>query len=427
VWHSASSRNFQQRKVGVTVSIAVGGLSDISAQGPSSKERASIDRTDAAMDLQAIAHFARDAFLPTVTAHIIIASSLAFISPHATSIRIAASVVTAALCFEAIRRCNKRTSEESSYADYMFGLAFHTNCYLVLLNLSPPSDLTTTWQRLQWGTNALFSPRMGTKPYRRDPPSTTKREFLMRRITTAIAIGTFWLYIREGLRFYPCDLGPEDWDSRKTYMTPGILNGTLTLRDLWFRVVLAFYAYSGSALTICGAHTVCALIAVGIFDSPLQDWPPLFGNITQAYTLRRWYSHFWHKAMRKAFTIHAVVVTEKGLGLRKHTIPGRSVIVLLSFFFSGVMHSVTSWHSGPCSDHFAPVRSFMLFGIFILLEQAVMSAYLEVYRRLRIPWTGLELVFWRLFGRCWVVFFLLEFTITSAYTNLQCVWSLDEV
>jgi hypothetical protein len=88
---------------------------------------------------------------------------------------------------------------------------------------------------------------------------------------------------------------------------------------------------------------------------------------------------------------------------------------------------VTSWHSGPCSDHFAPVRSFMLFGIFILLEQAVMSAYLEVYRRLRIPWTGLELVFWRLFGRCWVVFFLLEFTITSAYTNLQCVWSLDEV
>jgi hypothetical protein len=52
---------------------------------------------------------------------------------------------------------------------------------------------------------------------------------------------------------------------------------------------------------------------------------------------------------------------------------------------------------------------------------------LEVHRRLRIPWTGLELVFWRLFGHCWVVFFLLEFTITSAYTNLQCVWSLDEV
>jgi hypothetical protein len=427
VWHNVPCENCQQRKVGVTVSIAVRNPFDSSAQGPSSKERTSIDRTGGAMDFQAIARFARDAFVPTIAAHIIIASSLAFISPHATSIRIAASAVTAALCFEAIRRCNKGTSEESSYADYMFGLAFHTNCYLVLLNLSPPSSLMTTWQRLQWGTNALFSPRMGTKPYRRDLPNTTKREFLMGRMTVAIVIGTFWLYIRDGLRFYPGDLGPDDWDSRKTYMTFGLLNGTLTFRDLWFRVVLAFYAYSGSALTICGAHTVCALIAVGVFDSPLQGWSPLFGDITQAYTLRRWYSHFWHKAMRKAFTIHAVVVTEKGLGLRKHTIPGRSVIVLLSFLFSGIMHSVTSWRSGPCSDHFAPVRSFMLFGIFILLEQAVQSGYLEVHRRLRIPWTHLEVVFWRLFGHCWVVFFLLEFTITSAYTNLQCVWRLDEV
>jgi hypothetical protein len=421
VWHSASCADIQQRQVGM----AAINLS-YTPQGPSGKERTSTDRTDAAMDFQAIAQFARNAFLPTIAAHITTASSLAFISPQATSIRIAASAVTAALCFEAIRRCNGGTSEQSSYADYMFGLAFHTNCYLVLLNLSPPSSLTTTRQRLQWGTNALFSPRMGTKPYRRDSPNTTKGQFLMNRMTLAVVIGTFWLYIRDGLRFYPDDLGPDDWDSTKTYMTPGLLNGTLTFRDVWLRVVLAFYAYSGSALTICGAHTVCALIAVGIFDSPLQDWPPLFGDITQAYTLRRWYSHFWHKAMRKAFTIYAVFVTEKGLGLRKHTIPGRSVIVLLSFFFSGIMHSVTGWHSGPCSDHFAPVRSFLLFGIFILLEQAVMSAYLEAHRRLQIPWTDLELVFWRLFGHCWVIFFILEFTITSSYRSLQCAWALDE-
>jgi len=378
------------------------------------------------MDFQAIAQFTKDTFLPTAAAHIIIASSLAFISPYNTSTRLAASAITAALCFEAIRRCNRSTSEESSYADYMFGLAFHTNCYLVLLNLSPPSDLKTAWQRLQWGTNALFSPRMGTKPYRRDPPNTTQREFLMRRMTVAIAIGTLWLYIRDGHRFYPPDIGPSDWHPTKKHLTPQIINGTLTFRDLWFRVVIAFYAYSGSALTICGAHTICALIAVGIFDSPLQGWPPLFGDITQAYTLRRWYSHFWHKAMRKAFTIHAVVITEKAFGLRKHTIPGRSVIVLLSFLFSGIMHSVTGWQSGPCSDHFAPIWSFTQFGLFILLEQAVQSAYLEAHQRLRISWTKLELVFWRLFGHCWVVFFLLEFTISSAYTNLDCVWQLDE-
>jgi hypothetical protein len=267
---------------------------------------------------------------------------------------------------------------------------------------------------------------MGTKPYRRDPPNTTRSEFLMRRMTVTIAIGALWLCIRDGDRFYPKDVGPDDWHPTKKHMTPQIINGTFTFRDLWLRVLIAFYAYSGSALTICGAHTISALIAVGIFDSPFQDWPPLFGDITQAHTLRRWYSHFWHKAMRKAFTIHAVFVTEKGLGLRKHTVPGRSVIVLLSFLFSGIMHSITGWQSSPCSEHFAPVRSFMLFGIFILLEQAVQSAYLEAHRRSRIPWTKVELAFWRFFGHCWVVFFLLEFTISSAYTNLHCLWQLEE-
>lgn len=309
----------------------------------------------------------------------------------------------------------------------MFGMAFHTNCYLVLLNLSPPSTLTTAWQKLQWGVHALFSPRMGTKPYRRDPPETTKRDFLLRRFTVLVCIGAVWLYIRDGYHFYPKDLGPADWQLSKTYMTPQILNGTFTFRDFWFRAVLCFYSYSGSALCICGGHTICALVAVGIFDSPLQSWPPLFGDITQAYTLRRWYSHFWHKAMRKAFTIHAVMVTERCFGLRKHTIAGRSIIVLLSFLFSGIMHSITGWQTSPCSNNLGPVRTFMLFGIFILLEQAVLSAYLVAHERLGIPWTKAEMVFWRMFGYCWVAFFLMELTISASYSFFRCGWALDDV
>ena len=377
------------------------------------------------MDVQAVTRFAQQVFVPTLTAHTLLAVSLAYIPSGNTHIRSAISAVIAAICMETIRRCGRDTYEESSYADYMFGMAFHTNCYLVLLNLSPPSTLKTAWEKLHWGIDALFSPRMGTKPYRRDPPGRTRRGFLLRRFTVLVCIVSLWLYIRDGDRFYPKDLEPEDWRPSKTYMMPQIINGTLTFRDIWFRAVMCFYAYSGSALCICGGHTICALIAVGILNSPLQSWPPLFGDIREAYTLRRWYSHFWHKAMRKAFTIHAVVVTEKCLGLRKHTVAGRSIIVLLSFLFSGIMHSITGWQTRPCSDNFAPVRIYELFGIFILLEQAVLSAYFMVHERTGIPWTKAEMVFWRLVGYVWVAFFLMEITVSSSYSSLRCVLALD--
>jgi hypothetical protein len=379
------------------------------------------------MVVYAIARFMQQVFVPTLTAHILLAVSLAFVPSRNFHLRSAISAVIAAVCMETIRRCGRETYEELSYADYMFGMAFHTNCYLVLLNLSPPSTLTTAWEKLHWGVNALFSPRMGTQPYRRDPPEMTRRDFLLRRLILLVCIGSLWLYIRDGRHFYPKNLGPEDWQLSKTYMTPQIVNGTFTFRDFWFRAVLCFYCYSGSALCVCGGHTICALTAVGVFNSPLQSWPPLFGDIRQAYTLRRWYSHFWHKAMRKAFTIHAVVVTEKCFSLRKYTIAGRSIIVLLSFLFSGIMHSITGWQTRPCSDHFAPVRMYMLFGISILLEQAVVSTYLMVHDRIGIPWTKAEMVFWRIFGYFWVSSFLMEVTMSSSYPVFRCVWALPDV
>ena len=378
------------------------------------------------MDVQAITLFTKQVFAPTLIAHVLLAVALAFVPSQHTRLRSAIPAIIAAVCMETIRRCGRDTYEESSYADYMFGMAFHTNCYLVLLNLSPPSTLTTAWQKLHWGVDALFSPRMGTKPYRRDPPDTTRRDFLLRRLAVLICIGSFWLFIRDGHRFYPTDIGPEDWQPSKTYMTPQIINGTLTFRDVWFRAVLCFYSYSGSALCVCGAHTICALIAVGIFNSPLQSWPPLFGDIREAYTLRRWYSHFWHKAMRKAFTIHAVVLTEKCFRLRKHTVAGRSIIVLLSFLFSGIMHSITGWQTRPCSDNLGPVRVYELFGIFILLEQAVLSAYLIVHDKIGIPWTKAEMVFWRIVGYFWVAFFVMEISMSSSYGLFRCLWELDD-
>jgi F0F1-type ATP synthase membrane subunit a len=98
------------------------------------------------MDVPAIIRFTKLVFVPTLTTHILLAFALAFIPTRNTTLRSAVSAIIAAICMEAIRRCAKDTYEQASYADYMFGMAFHTNCYLVLLNLSPPQTATTPLQ-----------------------------------------------------------------------------------------------------------------------------------------------------------------------------------------------------------------------------------------------------------------------------------------
>lgn len=379
------------------------------------------------MVLRYLVQFVANQFAPALVGHTITTTTLAFVPSTAHNTRLAASAITIALCMESIRRNPRQTYEEAGWADYMFGLAFHTNCYLVLLNLTPPATLTHPLQKLHWGINALFSPRMGTKPYRPYPPTTTKRQFLLRRLTLLTLLTAFWLYIRTGEAFYPPNLNSTDWTPAHTYLLPQLLTGTLTLRHLWLRTTLAFYSHAGSALVINGAHAFCSLVAVGIFNSPPASWPPLFGSLAQAYSLRRWYSHFWHQAMRRAFTIHAAAFTERVLGLRKATAAGRAAIVLGAFFLSGCMHAVTGWRAGMCEGGVRPVGTFLGFAVFMLLEQGVQGLFFGLRGRLGVPWTRWEEGVWRAVGFAWVVYFMLEFMVWGSFWDLQCMERMYEV
>lgn len=56
------------------------------------------------MDVQAITHFTKQVFAPTLTAHVLLALSLAFVPSQHTHLRSTISVIIAAICMETIRR-----------------------------------------------------------------------------------------------------------------------------------------------------------------------------------------------------------------------------------------------------------------------------------------------------------------------------------
>jgi hypothetical protein len=357
--------------------------------------------------------------LPTLFAHGLVTLALAFVPPNDTATRTATLVLAASACLQAIRVADHDSYEGESYSEYMFGMALHASCCLLLLRLQPPATAKTARAKLQWALNAFFSPRMGSPPTRTDPASTTKPQFLLRRLGVAASLCVLWHYLR-AQAILPPYLGPADWAIGKDSMLPQLRSGTLTLRDLWFRVCIAFYMHASSVICLSVAHSVAALIAVGIFDSPHTSWPPLYGSLLEAYSLRRWYSHFWHLATRKALTLHAQLLASYIPGLRaKDSQTRRIAVVFLSFVVSGMMHAVTTWPTGPCGNWLA-LWIFPRAGLVIISEQVVQAAYKALHSRLGIPRTRYETLFWRMFGYCWVAFYWVELGTKPAYEQLHC-------
>lgn len=355
--------------------------------------------------------------IPAFSAHAVLASALAFVPPQCRLLRASGTILTAAICLETIRRRRPGSVEEADFGDYMFGVALHSSCYLLIKDLEPAETLRTKTEKLKWAVPALFSVRMGVAPPWRDPPDMTKSAFVLRRSAVALAGLLAWSRIR-GLALLPNDFGPWDVTPDKDSMISQLLAGTFGLRELWIRAAIVLSGHSGSALVINTAHCVFSVLAVSILGSPMADWPPLFGSIFDAYSVRRYYSHFWHKMMRKAFTLHAVILVERAFGLRKGKAAGRSVIVLVSFFISGMMHTITGWTPGPCQS-IRPLWGYVQVGLVIIVEEAAQRIYKKLRRMSGIRRTKAEVTWWRLFGYCWVVFYWLAST-GPVYKSMRC-------
>nr|OQO30644.1 hypothetical protein B0A51_01530 [Rachicladosporium sp. CCFEE 5018] len=350
------------------------------------------------------------ALLPHSTAII----SLAFVPPTSRTLRLVLALTTVALCLRAIFLRPRDTFISGNLAEYLSAVALHTSCYLLILNVSPPVSAETTGAKLQWGLNAIFSPRMGVHNDRLDPPDMTRLHFLVRR---AIVAGLTWIvysHLSSGI-LLPGEIYVEDWDSAHDSLIAQLRAETLTLRASHIRLALTIFVHFGAALVLTCAHSACALIAVGIFGSPHLAWPPLFGRPSEAYTLQRWYSHFWHKLSRKAFTLHAAVLTS--------WIPApavrRAMVALLSFAISGMMHTVAAWKPGPCQS-VAPFWTFCCFGVVVLLEQAVIVMYKRLHTGLGLRCTRQERFFWRVVGYCWVAFYWVEIGTRPTYAAARC-------
>ncbi|KAK0478758.1 membrane bound O-acyl transferase family-domain-containing protein [Armillaria novae-zelandiae] len=122
-------------------------------------------------------------------------------------------------------------------------------------------------------------------------------------------------------------------------------------------------------------------------------WRPFYGSWSDAYTVRRFWSHTWHQLLRRNVTAPGDRLVAR-LSLPKGSILASYIRLYIAFFVSGWVHHssdymILGYHGGA-------LKFFMSQALCITVE----SAFLALGRRLGLA-RGPN-VFWRIVGYIWV-------------------------
>ncbi|KAK0232274.1 membrane bound O-acyl transferase family-domain-containing protein [Armillaria nabsnona] len=155
-------------------------------------------------------------------------------------------------------------------------------------------------------------------------------------------------------------------------------------------------------------YCLIAAICVGSGISEPQFWPPMFGKLHDAYTLRRAWGRVWHQILRRFVTSIGKFVAQT-LGFPRGTKLSSYTQLYVGFFVSGNVHA---WGDRMAGSKFGQsILWFQLQAVAITLEDAVIVLGKRAGFR--------DHILWRMIGLLWVAtwFVLTTPMLTAVITN----------
>jgi hypothetical protein len=166
-------------------------------------------------------------------------------------------------------------------------------------------------------------------------------------------------------------------------------------RELVIRAGLVLYHnwFSWSEYTFW--YNTLAMFFVGAGLSTPNDWPSLFGSVFQAYSLRRYWSRFWHRLAYRTYVGYSKLAA-KILRIGPDSALYSVWISLFVFLLSGAVHAVVLASSGYVCGYWEEIHWFLLNFAGILVEQVVCHMAGEVMTNSRYA---------KVIGFAWVFMF----------------------
>ncbi|KAH8728506.1 membrane bound O-acyl transferase family-domain-containing protein [Phaeosphaeriaceae sp. PMI808] len=167
----------------------------------------------------------------------------------------------------------------------------------------------------------------------------SKTQFLLRHTWTifysCVAQYTWWAFTS----FYVVDYYTPK-STRMAYFFRR-LPGSFTAEEMWSRFSLTFNWCIVNMFFYEAYHSLFAIIFVGLgADTPSRWSMSLFGSVSEAWSVRRYWGKHWHNYIYHSFTSHTKIVTREWLGMRRGSHVTRLLENTIVFAVSGFMHSL---------------------------------------------------------------------------------------
>jgi hypothetical protein len=195
--------------------------------------------------------------------------------------------------------------------------------------------------------------------------------------------------------------------------------GEVTLRETVIRGWLVTFFLFYSVCMFNMVHDILAIIFVGTKVDGPEDWPPLFGDIREATSIRNFWGKFSHKLVYRSFTSYGIWISKNILRLPRSSFIGKLFITFFVFTMSGAVHALALWQLGYSCGAWEELR-FYVFNFFgVLVETIASPVFFKITRGYKLNHTISNAV-----GYAWVFMFLFTILPKSQYPKVSCAPSM---
>jgi hypothetical protein len=194
--------------------------------------------------------------------------------------------------------------------------------------------------RLQFGLYSAYSFRHCGTPYEvggcpqfKDKRTPTKTQFLFR--TGAIVAANFLV-----MDFVSYLSGTDENPAFAQARVPFFSRlDEVTIAEVFERMVIVTLLYASNIALLTIGIGVVSMISVGTGLSDPSRWKPTFNyDHGFPYSVRRFWSHFWHVSMKDRIYLPSKFIADDILGLPKGSLLRRYALIWLTFMASGLFH-----------------------------------------------------------------------------------------
>ncbi|WXC56489.1 hypothetical protein SNK03_002423 [Fusarium graminearum] len=193
----------------------------------------------------------------------------------------------------------------------------------------------------------------------------------------------------------------------KGYMAPVYVPvfrrlGDVTMDELQVRYIATVTTVVSIFCFIQGGYSLASAASVVMNPKAVKDWRPIFGELSDSYCLRRFWScrTFWHQGLQNNLRGTATWIVKNVFRLNSYCLTSRYLKILLAFALSGLVHVPSDMGSAVPAAKSGAIQFFSTQLIGLVLEDTFGDMFLPLWKYKTTR------VLAKLAGYFWVISFL---------------------